>query len=92
MKTKEELNKLKEEIETLNKKLAELTEEEQKMVTGGKITGGDGFPFYNDCPFCKSRQRVTAGPFYKGIPTYACSNCGGLMDEDGHPIEDYQTL
>ena len=35
MKTKEELNALKEEVETLSKKLAELTEEELKEVTGG---------------------------------------------------------
>ena len=35
MKTKEELNALKEELETLNKKLHELTEEELKSVTGG---------------------------------------------------------
>ena len=35
MKTKEELNALKEEIETLNKKLAELSEDELKQVAGG---------------------------------------------------------
>ena len=35
MKTKEELNALKEEVETLNKKLAELSEDELKQVTGG---------------------------------------------------------
>ena len=35
MKTKEELNALKEEVEALNKKLAELTEEELEQVTGG---------------------------------------------------------
>ena len=35
MKTKEELNALKNEVETLNKKLAELTEDELKQVTGG---------------------------------------------------------
>ena len=35
MKTKEELNTIKEEVETLNKKLAELTEEELEQVTGG---------------------------------------------------------
>ena len=35
MKTKEELNVLKEEVETLNKKLAELTEEELAQVSGG---------------------------------------------------------
>ena len=35
MKTIEELNALKEEIETMNRKLAELNEEELKQVTGG---------------------------------------------------------
>ena len=34
MKTKEELNVLKENVEVLNKKLAELTEKDQKQVTG----------------------------------------------------------
>ena len=36
MKTKEELNALKEEVETLNKKLAELSEDELKQITGGQ--------------------------------------------------------
>ena len=35
MKTVEELNALKEEVETLNKKLAELSEEELEQVAGG---------------------------------------------------------
>ena len=35
MKTKEELTALKEEVEALNKKLHELTEEELAQVTGG---------------------------------------------------------
>ena len=35
MKTQEELNALKEEVETLNKKLAELSEEELAQVVGG---------------------------------------------------------
>ena len=35
MKTKEELNALKEEVETVSKKLHELTEEEFLQVTGG---------------------------------------------------------
>ena len=35
MKTKEELNKLKEEVEAVNDKLRELTPEEMEMVTGG---------------------------------------------------------
>ena len=35
MKTEEELKALKEEVETLNEKLHELTEEELAQVTGG---------------------------------------------------------
>ena len=35
MKTKEELNALKEEVETANNKLHELTEEELAQVSGG---------------------------------------------------------
>ena len=35
MKTKEELNELKEEMKTLNTKLAELNEEELEQVIGG---------------------------------------------------------
>ena len=35
MKTKEELCALKNEVETLNRKLAELSEDELKQVTGG---------------------------------------------------------
>ena len=40
MKTKEELNALKEEVETLNKKLHELTEEELAQVSGGFVIDG----------------------------------------------------
>ena len=36
-KTQEELNAIKEEVESMNKKLAELTEEELKQVAGGNI-------------------------------------------------------
>ena len=42
MKTKEELNVLKKEVETLNKKLAELTEDELKQVVGG-LPWGDNW-------------------------------------------------
>ena len=35
MKTKEELNTIKEEVETLNNKLIELTDEELEQVIGG---------------------------------------------------------
>ena len=49
MKTKEELNALKEEVETVNKKPPMLTEDELEQVSGGlKKLCGDG-----DCENCK---------------------------------------
>ena len=39
MKTKEELNAIKEEVETMNKKLAELNDEEMAYVSGGSHEG-----------------------------------------------------
>ena len=44
MKTKEELNTLKEEAETLNRKLTELTEEELAQVSGVLIKLGIELP------------------------------------------------
>ena len=46
MKTKEELNALKEDVETVSRKLHELTEEELAQVTGGSrlIIIGDDDP------------------------------------------------
>ena len=51
MKTKEELNALKEEVETVNKKLAELTEEELAQVSGGVVPlGGFVHLLVSECP------------------------------------------
>ena len=40
MKTKEGLDALKEEVESVNEKLHELTPEELEQVTGGLVSGG----------------------------------------------------
>ena len=40
MKTKEKLNALKEEVETVNEKLHELTDEELAQVSGGVLPDG----------------------------------------------------
>ena len=50
MKTKEELNALKEEVETLNKKLAELSEEELEQIAAGAI-GGKYYFFCKGCGY-----------------------------------------
>ena len=56
MKTKEELNKIKQDLESLTTKLNELTDEELKEVSGGftpillqELTGG----FVNDTGFIR---------------------------------------
>lgn len=46
MKTKEELNALKNEVDVLNKKLAELTEKELEQVTGGADSSRDSYVGY----------------------------------------------
>ena len=50
MKTKEELNALKEEVETLNNQRRMLTEEELAQVSGGAFT--DRYDI--QCPICKN--------------------------------------
>ncbi len=56
MKTNEELNALKEEVETVSMKLQELTEEELVQVAGGlrKLCGDDDCKNCHDttCPRC----------------------------------------
>ena len=88
MKTKEELNALKKEVETLNKKLAELTEDELKSVTGGASilppgpTGpSNPLPRHADSGEWDQSRLVTC-PFCKHdfwanhhSRTYFCPNC-----------------
>ena len=77
MKTKEELNALKEEVETLNKKLAELTEEELEQVSGGeadnscpknleKMDPDCVNPRFNVCPYAQRKQNKYVCSLGKG--------------------------
>ena len=70
MKTKEELNALKEEIETLNRKLAELTEEELKQVAGGEDDP-------SVCPYCGGT--LTPFEWSRGEDTFRCDRCGRIV-------------
>ena len=72
MKTKEELNALKEEAETVSRKLHELTEEELKQVTGGNA-GSDieGLRFSGKpvpLPEAKSKNEIDGGYAGKIVP------------------------
>ena len=66
MKTREELNALKEEVETLKGKLAELTDEELAQVSGGD--GGDG------------GAGVVVQPLQQGAVTVNDGNCGDEVE------------
>ena len=59
MKAKEELNALKEEVENLNKKLADLTEDELAQVTGGKIVSAVFAGSETQNPFDTSFSKLT---------------------------------
>ena len=62
MKTVEELNALKEEVETLNKKLAELTDEELEQIAGGgKMCPGSGNCYNCEYIDCKYHKTVSSG-------------------------------
>ena len=56
MKTKEELNALKEEVETANNKFNELTDEELAQVSGGANDGCDSCIYYGSIKDCKAAK------------------------------------
>ena len=66
MKTQEELNALRNEVETLNKKLAELNEEEMKQVAGGENKrtcpkGRTEIAYCEDCIQCEYKDNQPLG-------------------------------
>ena len=67
MKSKEELNVLKEEVETMNKKLLELTDEELENVGGGEM-------FIINMYRCQKCDRIFNR---RGYASYVICECGG---------------
>ena len=63
MKTKEELNALKEEVETVSRKLAELTDEELAEVFGGIIVPPE--PPVIEPPGRTTCIYLVSGPLFK---------------------------
>ena len=83
MKTAEELNALKEEVEALNKKLAELTEEEIAQVAGG---AGYGSEFR--CPNCWMDLIWDHNDCTGKYGYFICPNCGEwTYDRVNHKYE-----
>ena len=78
MKTKEELNALKEEVETVSKKLHELTEEELAQVSGGLATVNDGncgdsVSLMNEK--CQCKDKYANMMVTKRVPINPCAGC-----------------
>ena len=74
MKTKEELNALKAEVETVSRKLAELTEEELAQVAGGEDNG----IISTQCPFCAEYKDYYRIDYSYKIEHWHCGKCGDL--------------
>ncbi len=85
MKTKEELNALKNEVETLNKKLAELSEEELEQVTGGSIPNIPGLGFGIE---------VRDGRLMQDNPNFSGKVYARIVRTDGdrHEVSPWYTL
>ena len=76
MKTNEELKTLRNEVEALNKKLADLTEDELAQVAGGAVYEIGTSPHV--CPDCGCKFLHQQGPYIlqsKTVYTYKCSEC-----------------
>ena len=85
MKTKEELNALKEEAETQNKKLHELTEEELAQVSGGSLKSKCK-PVSADSTTCYWLTHLIFGDKYRPLDEskpQTCGNCFYFNPEDG---------
>ncbi len=89
MKTKEELNFLKSELEALNVKLAELSEDELKQVTGGQAVlpllsneeirpSADNIVGVNRFGLCGSCGETVAFPA-TGHGYCKCGSCGAMV-------------
>lgn len=75
MKSREELNKLKDEYKNLTHKFAELTEEEVKEVVGGSLTGV--IPALQEIVRAAAHSPIThcSNSQLDGRAFYYCENC-----------------
>ena len=89
MKTEEKLNALKEEVEALNKKLHELTEEELKYIAGGDSE----YKYYMHIKrLIECGYDVNARNYYKSYAVEITEQLRRLLrrqfqDKFGYPIE-----
>lgn len=90
MRTKEDLNALKEEVETLNEKFHKLKEDELKQVNGGGTGETNNCPYGKtqadkDCNFIYHDRRCQYAKFWIECPypynIYDCEKGCGRFDD-----------
>ena len=81
MKRNEELSVIKEEIETVNKKFSELTENERKQVAGGEGVISCWWP---ECGGLLKQLTEFIDPY----PVYICTVCKKIFDERPQPVTE----
>ena len=86
MKTKEEPNVLKEEAETLNEKLHELTDEELENVLGGVATAYGGYSSVLGPIICPGCDNYTATYYYRNKKCVKITCPCGYVREDENGI------
>ena len=88
MKSQEELNALKEEVETVSKKLHELTEEELEQVAGGATYEGALGTYKIRCSTPGCMVNLDIQPTVWDPTNLACPICGtGTLSYEFTPYE-----
>ena len=86
MKTKKELTALKGEVETVNRKPHELTDEELEQVSGGDETASDGYSSILGPIICPGCDNYTATYYYRNKKCVKITCPCGYVREDENGI------
>ena len=85
-KTQDELNALKEEMETVNRKPHEMSEEELKNVSGGVVAAYDGYSSVLGPIICPGCDNYTATYYYRNNKCVKITCPCGYVREDENGI------
>ena len=86
MKTKEELNALKEEVETVNRKPHEMSEEDLEQASGGVVASYDGYSSVLGPAICPGCDNYTATYYYRNKKCVKITCPCGYVREDENGI------
>ena len=87
MKSQKELEELKQEVETVNRKLHELTDEELAQVSGGVVGAYGGYSSVLGPIICPGCDQYTATYFYRNKKCVKITCPCGYVREDENGIK-----